>query len=321
MQLSLIIPTLNRQEDLSHCLQYIVQNTLLPDEVIIVEQGNVEKTQQVCEKFNSKVKIEVVSLEEKSLCRARNVGIDKAKGEFILFLDDDSTIHEEYIQRTIDKFKAYPSIQCAFGKNISQKKVSIFVKVTHSFFGMSSLRRGFHILRSGANSMFNPPPIDLNCQWAPGCVSYRKEVFERFRFNEYYIRYCIGEDVYFSHQVYKHYGKGSIGYFEDIVFAHEPSEENRITNASLVKMEVMYKYIFWKNEVYTKKYVNILCYLIRILGKILRCMFSFSTPSRIEITKITVLAYLYVLNNYKRIDTNEIDYNAFIFDEINEKQK
>ena len=316
MQLSLIIPTLNRQRDLPQCLDSIIKNTLLPDEIIIVEQGNVEKTQQVCEKFNSKVKIELIPLQEKSLCKARNVGIDEAKGSIILFLDDDSTIHKEYIQKTIDKFKAYPSIQCAFGENKRTKNIKIFspYRLIFFFFGIITFKKGFTIMRSGDNRRLHPPPIDLDCQWAPGCVSYRKKVVEQFRFNEHFTRYCLREDMYLSHQVYKHYGKGSIGYFEDIVFDHVPSEASRITNKSVVKMDILYRYIFWKNEVYEGKFINFLCYLMSILGAILQLIYP-SQRTLINIKKIPIVlsTYLYIMKNYRKIDRNEIDYNGFIF--------
>ena len=59
MKTSIIIPTLNRQKYLKNCLTSILENTRKPTEIIIVEQGDLKKTQKIKKVFEKKLKLTI----------------------------------------------------------------------------------------------------------------------------------------------------------------------------------------------------------------------------------------------------------------------
>ncbi len=89
MKVSVIIPTLNREQVLIDSIQEVLKDSYSNFELIIVDQTDAHEpaTSQTLSKLSSKVKL--INEPVKSLPHARNVGVANATGEIILFLDDD----------------------------------------------------------------------------------------------------------------------------------------------------------------------------------------------------------------------------------------
>lgn len=87
---SIVIPTYNRADLLDKCLQSLVAQTFKSFEVIVCDNGSTDHTQSVVNKFRSEIDIQYFLLEPSGgPGRPRNVGIQKAKADWICFLDSD----------------------------------------------------------------------------------------------------------------------------------------------------------------------------------------------------------------------------------------
>ncbi len=92
MKLSIIIPVYNAEQYLKKCLESVFQQNLkLEDfEVICINDGSIDKTQQILEEFQKKyTNIILESQENFGEAISRNKAISLSKGEFITFLDSD----------------------------------------------------------------------------------------------------------------------------------------------------------------------------------------------------------------------------------------
>lgn len=94
---SVIIPTYNRQEMLKETIESVLKQTLEPDEIIIVNNGDVRLDSCL---FGSNKNIIVVNTVVRAgVSQARNIGATLARGEWIAFLDDDDFWEEEYLEK------------------------------------------------------------------------------------------------------------------------------------------------------------------------------------------------------------------------------
>jgi len=89
MKVSVIIPTLNRERDLVRTIKDILKDTYPDFELIVVDQTEEHTAETKQELKNLAPRITVVNEAVKSLPHARNIGIERARGAIILFLDDD----------------------------------------------------------------------------------------------------------------------------------------------------------------------------------------------------------------------------------------
>lgn len=88
---SIIIPTYNRPEILSSCLETLAKLEYPPDlfEVIVVDDGSPVSLASVVEPFAEKIRIVLLSRKNGGPAAARNSGIAAAKGKYLAFTDDD----------------------------------------------------------------------------------------------------------------------------------------------------------------------------------------------------------------------------------------
>jgi len=102
---SIVIPTYHRKESLLRLLRSLAADVDKKIEVIVVEQGenNWESFKAFAKKHG--LTLFYYLLKNRSTPRAMNLGVAKAKGDFILFLDDDVTVHKGFIQHHLTNFR------------------------------------------------------------------------------------------------------------------------------------------------------------------------------------------------------------------------
>lgn len=91
---SFIIPVHNNEKFLYKCLNSIIKASLKNIECILIDDGSTDDSSHICDLFSQKYEyISVYHINNAGVSNARNVGIDKAKGEFITFVDSDDYIN------------------------------------------------------------------------------------------------------------------------------------------------------------------------------------------------------------------------------------
>lgn len=93
LKLSIIVPVYNVEEYLSSCLDSILCQSYSEFEIICVNDGSTDNSQLVLDEYEAKDnRIKVVIQENKGLSEARNAGLDRASGEWVLFVDSDDKL-------------------------------------------------------------------------------------------------------------------------------------------------------------------------------------------------------------------------------------
>lgn len=98
--ISVVIPVYNVAPYLEECLQSIVNQKFTDWECILVDDGSTDGSGTLCDNWSRKdTRIVVVHQANGGVSAARNVGIEMAKREYILFVDSDDTIGSEHLCR------------------------------------------------------------------------------------------------------------------------------------------------------------------------------------------------------------------------------
>lgn len=99
---SAVLVTHNRANLLPRALDSVVVQSYENVEIIVVDDGSVDRTPDLIEEYRQNVAIKYIRLEESvGACQARNRGIREAKGEFVAGLDDDDKWHKDRIKELV----------------------------------------------------------------------------------------------------------------------------------------------------------------------------------------------------------------------------
>lgn len=104
IKVSVIVPVYNVFDYLDKCLNSLVHQTLKEMEIIVVNDGSTDNSQDIIDKYAKKYSnIKSFIKKNSGLSDTRNFGIDKATGEYITFVDSDDYLDINMYQEMYDK--------------------------------------------------------------------------------------------------------------------------------------------------------------------------------------------------------------------------
>lgn len=104
MKISIIIPVYNTEKYLGQCLESLVNQTYRDIEIIIINDGSTDNSGMLCRKYKNKDnRIKYFEIQNKGVAFARNFGIKKSSGQYIMFIDSDDFIEKNTLE-IIDKY-------------------------------------------------------------------------------------------------------------------------------------------------------------------------------------------------------------------------
>lgn len=192
--ISIIIPVYNVEKYLKKCLTSVAEQTYKNLEVILIDDGSTDGSGKICDDFkNEDERAVVIHKKNGGLSGARNAGIDKANGEFLMFVDSDDYIDKtmtEKLYKAVCKYNAEIALCPPLPIDESGKEVT-----SHQAFGVD-LGEG---LLSGEDM--------LRCIYSKyqvisviACAKlYKREVFKSLRYPEN----ILHEDYCVMHKIYK----------------------------------------------------------------------------------------------------------------------
>ena len=101
--ISVVIPAHNEEKYIRQTLHSLQLQTYQNYEVVVVANGCTDKTEQVVQKKTND-KLRLLSLPKANVCVARNAGALHARGQLLVFLDADTTLDPDGLQRIKDTF-------------------------------------------------------------------------------------------------------------------------------------------------------------------------------------------------------------------------
>ena len=136
MKFSIIIPIYNAEKYLVKCLESVVNQTYDNYELILVNDGSIDKSQRIIDKFSKKYG-NIISFSQKNSGQsaARNFALAKAKGDYVIFLDADDYLDLKLLEVLNDYLMKYSDVDVLrFQANIVDENNQILNKIKfHEF--------------------------------------------------------------------------------------------------------------------------------------------------------------------------------------------
>lgn len=192
MKVSIIIPVYNAEKTLSRCLDSIIAQTSSEWEVIAIDDGSKDGSEDVMRKYQSAYpkQIRIFSQENSGVTKTRERGIKEAYGKYVMFVDNDDYLEKDYVE--------------VFLKEIEQGGYDVVVG-------------GYRRITDDKRILFQYSPVSKWMQYSimtPWARIIRKDFL--IENDVHFLDYKIGEDLYFNMRLFyltKNVGRISyIGY-------------------------------------------------------------------------------------------------------------
>lgn len=115
MKVSIIIPIYNSEKYLDECLKSVINQTYKNTEIICVNDGSNDNSEKILKKYLKENKNMIyISQENSGQSIARNKGLEKATGDYILFVDSDDFIENNMVEKLIEPLIKDDEIDLSF---------------------------------------------------------------------------------------------------------------------------------------------------------------------------------------------------------------
>jgi len=307
--ISLIIVTYNRPKDLDETLKKILKLKKLPREILVIDQSEDDKTKKICEKFKNK-KIKYFHSSPPSITIARNFGVKKAdkRTKLIFFIDDDVDLSEDYLKKILEVFNQYPETKASGTLKIDFPIKSRIENFLRKVFYLRYENKTARIISAYGNTY--PRLFDkiMKSDYLQGVnMAYKKEVFEKQKFDENLPGYTVAEDIDFSYRLSRKY-PNSILITPHAKLKHRNSQIERAPTKIISYInQVDHFYFYFKNL--NNSFKNKLIFAWSLFGILfLRLCLAVFKPSKKNIFKFWYFlkSVNYCLLNIKKIKKGKI---------------
>jgi glycosyltransferase involved in cell wall biosynthesis len=96
---SIIVPVYNTAEYVEECIQSILSQSYKNIELILVNDGSTDGSGEICKKYEKLPNVQYLEQDNLGVVEARKRGVEKARGEWIMFVDSDDLLLEDGIQQ------------------------------------------------------------------------------------------------------------------------------------------------------------------------------------------------------------------------------
>lgn len=177
--ISIIVPIYNSEKWVGRCIESLINQTYKNIEIILINDGSTDKSAQICKEYAEKdERIVFIDKENEGVSSTRNLGIKKAKGEFLQFVDSDDYIDPQMCEKLVKAITDADMVIC--GIRVWEK--GVILREPH-------LKQGEYILNENVGVYFELRKINLG----PCNKLYRKQkIVKGFRAG-----LSLGEDTLF----------------------------------------------------------------------------------------------------------------------------
>jgi glycosyltransferase involved in cell wall biosynthesis len=231
---SVIVPTYNSGRFLGEAIDSILAQTVVPDQIIVVDDGSTDDTEQVMARYPQ---VEYIRQANGGVSSARNAGLDAARGDFVTFLDADDRWRPEFVERMLSCVSDDPSIVFAFCN---------FVRFEHPSGRVLSDQFRYYpeLVRPGPGSRVRISPVDafsrlVSMSDIPAftpMMMVNRALLGTLRFDR---RLAICEDLHWTLQLAM---RGAVTYTDDIladVRRHEHNASRDVGSMAVHKLTAL----------------------------------------------------------------------------------
>ena len=244
IDISILMPVYNAEKYLNETIDTIKNQSFSNWELIIVDDGSIDNSKEICTKLmNDDKRIKYIFQENLGVSHTRNVALENAQGKYIVFVDSDDLIHEDYLKILINSIEKNNSDISVC--NFIERKISNTGKVediTREFYPkevmeMSEMKD--YIMDFGNSGLLNPLWNKI----------YKREIIENnnITFDE---KVETGEDFIFNLQYFRKVKK--ISFIKESLYYYIRRNNNSITYKYIENMYEKGWEIHWLLESFLK---------------------------------------------------------------------
>lgn len=197
-KVSIIIPVYNAELFIDKCIGSIINQTYKNLEIILINDGSSDRSGEICNNYAlSDNRIQVIEIKNKGASFARNVGINLATGNYIMFVDSDDWIEKDMIENMINLLTEEKCDICIsnYYRNIGENQREINLPYNENIIKGDKIKKQLIYPLIGKLGFNDPNQIlGFGAVWAK---LYSKSLLERenISFKE---KLIIGEDTLFN---------------------------------------------------------------------------------------------------------------------------
>lgn len=247
MKISIVVPIFNKEKYVSKVLMDVSNQSLQEFECILIDDGSTDLSGKICDNFAAQDKrFCVVHIPNSGVSHARNVGLARATGEYVTFIDADDRVESDYLMRLYT--------------DIESSQADMVIAGLEKFWADGRPHVMTEVPYTGAYSMKQLMPEFAQMQKQTGIYGYgcgkliRRDITATIQFSEW-LR--LAEDFEFYLRIYP---KVKTIYFDDkCKYQYLQEAENssaiidsdRIDYVAQLKINLYYREFLQNAEYYT----------------------------------------------------------------------
>lgn len=234
-KLSIVIPVFNTEKFILICLDSIFQQSFIDLEVIAVNDGSIDKSEQILFDYAKKEpRLRIFSQRNQGVVAARNLGIYNSKGEWIMFVDSDDYLLPESLFRML--------------KETENKGVDIVIGNMLYDYGQKKIERKNKLLFEDDFKGWSMSLLSEN--FSPGLCAriYKRSLFKAISVSD---KFKIGEDFISSILLFENASK--IVLIDCCCYGYVQHEDSVMHRPSKIAIESIPDFILWIMDYYRTK--------------------------------------------------------------------
>lgn len=278
INISVLIPTMNRPETLRKTLESYLLKSVVPSQIVIVDQSDTDETKVMIESIrenDTNVDLDYVYQDQKSLTLARNRALSMTKNDVVICSDDDIDVHDETVKNV---FQIMTGDNVALIAGIDERTKHSSTNIGY-LLGTKSYgkRHKGHVTLSVLGRYPDEINKETSTEWAMGYFfAIRKSLVEKWnlRWDENLTGYAYAEDLDFSYSYCKQARKEQMKCVltPKVTVQHLASTEYRTASRKSTMMYTENRvYISHKHHMGLKSRIAIMwCDIWRLIERLVR---------------------------------------------------
>lgn len=239
---AVVVPTLGRPDDVEHLLASLEAQTRRADAVVLVDDTAGDAVARVVARHPSARYVRNPG--PRSAAGARNVGAAHVAADLVTFLDSDSVLEPDYLERIQEVLAQRPDALGAMGYVTGQKRNGAFKNGVAAFFGLSrpSSKRAWL-----SPSLYSLYPLDITevteTNWLWGCnLTVRKAAFDAVGgFHPQFLRYSYLEDLELGLHLLQAHPGATLVMTPHARLRHTKSPADRLSTLDTERMRIIHR--------------------------------------------------------------------------------
>jgi GT2 family glycosyltransferase len=256
---SVVICTYNRKDFIKNCLEKILNNSILPKKIIIVDQNYDSVTEhyamQTFTKYLYKNYIIIKNIKKIGLTVSKNIALNYVKEKYVFFIDDDISISRHFFLNILISMKSTGAT--GISGVISNQNKSSFNIIAHLFFNHGPFRDNRYYFNN-YKKFKDKPSLKKISQVPGGITCFISSIFKYIKFDEKLVTHNY-EDVDFCIRLKKMFYTSKFY----LNFKSEAKDELQKNKKENLQKRVCSMYLLYKKH---KSTIYLSVFLLSFLG-------------------------------------------------------